>query len=457
MKIKTTHQIDMCQGPILSKMILFAVPLVLTGILQLLYNAADIIVVGNFAEQGAVSAVSTNGPMINLIINLFMGLSVGVSVTVARHFGAREHKEIHKTVHTAITISITCGIFLSFFGFFAARSLLEFMNSPPDVIDGATLYMQIFFIGMPFNMTYNFGSAILRATGDTRRPLYFLAFSGIINVCLNMFFVIVLQLSVAGVALSTIISQGISACLVIRALMKNTDGTKLILKELRIHKEQLITIIKLGLPAGIQGSMFSLANAMIQSSINSFGSSIITDGNGISMNLEGFLYISANCIHQACVTFTSQNIGARQFKRVRKCLPRCLFLAVVMIVPQSVIFAYFSENIVSIYTKDAEIIALASARIVYISALYFMCAFMDVTTGQLRGLGYSFIPMIISIGGICGFRLIWIATAFAWNPTLEMLYHTYPLSWTITVMANLICYFIVIRKFPKEDSPLIRA
>ncbi len=444
------NQINMSKGPIFSGMIRYTIPLVLTGILQLLYNAADIIVVGNFAEQGAVSAVSTNTHIINLIINVFLGLSIGINVTLGRFFGAKDDKEIHKTVHTSILIAIIIGFFLSVIGFFISRPLLEYMQSPPDVLDRATLYMQIYFIGMPFNIVYNFGGAVLRAIGDTKRPLKFLALSGVVNVILNLFFVVVLNLSVAGVAFATIISQGVSAFLVIRCLIKADDSTKLCLKSLKIHKDSLLSILKLGLPAGLQGSLFAFSNALIQSSINEFGS-IVSDANGIASNLEGFLYVTVNCIQQTSTTYTSQNVGASKFGRVRKCLPYSYLIILLIIVPGSIVLTLFASEISMIYTQNAEIIAYTVERLTITIPLYFMCCVMDVNTGHLRGLGFSLSPMLIAVSGVVVFRILWISFIFPEFYSLQTLYLSYPISWFITISANLTLYFIVRKKVPSKD------
>ena len=438
---------DMTTGPLIPEILKFSGPLVLTGILQLLYNAADIVVVGRFAGAASLAAVGSTGSLINLIINVFMGLSVGASVMVAKHFGAGNRQAVENGVHTAITVAILAGILVGVFGFVMARPLLRLMDSPPDVLDLASLYMRIFFLGMPANMLYNFGAAILRAVGDTRRPLYFLSISGLVNVFLNLFFVIVFHMDVAGVALATIISQIISAVLVILCLIHSDGLVHLNLRALRIEKRAMKEILRVGLPAGFQGSLFSISNVLIQSSINSF-QSVAMAGNAASSNLEGFVYTAMNAIHQADITFASQNYGAGKARRVNQVMWACL--ATVSVIGLALGFGVLALGtpLLSIYNQDPEVIAFGLKRMRIILPTYFTCGMMDVMVGQIRGIGYSIMPMIVSLTGACLFRIVWILTIFAVPQyhTLEVLYLSYPASWVLTFSIHMICYLLVRKK-----------
>ena len=448
------YEIDMCRGPLTGKIILFAIPVILTGILQLLYNAADIVVVGQFAGKEALAAVGSTGALTNLIINIFIGLSIGTSVVVSNYYGAGNREGISDAVHTSIAIAVLSGAFLAIVGFFAARPMLLLMGTPEDVIDGAVLYMQIFFLGMPFNMVYNFGGGILRAVGDTRRPLYFLTISGIVNVVLNLVFVIGFKMSVAGVALATIISQLISAILIVRCLILTDSVIKLHIKQLKIHKHTLFMIMRIGLPAGIQGSLFSISNVLIQSSVNSFGS-VVVAGNSAASNLEGFVYTAMNAVYQTAVTFTSQNMGAKQYKRTRRVLHICLIFVTLIGVVMGGAFYLLRNVLLRIYNNDAEVIAKGAVRMLYLCAPYFLCGIMDVMVGQLRGMGYSIMSMLISLSGACLMRIVWIYTAFRAIPTLDVLYLSYPVSWGLTFIIQYVCYLIVRRKYPKKDEELV--
>lgn len=446
-----SYEIDMCNGPILKKVLLFSLPLMLSGILQLLFNAADIIVVGRFAGSQSLAAVGSTTALINLLINIFIGLSIGANVMVARYYGGKRQKDTSETVHTAITMSLISGAFLIILGFFASKTLLELMGTPEDVIGRSVIYMRIYFAGMPVIMAYNFGSAILRAVGDTRRPLYFLTLAGVVNVVLNLFFVIKLQMDVAGVALATVLSQCISAALVLRCLMKMDGALKLQLSKLHIHKRKLLAIMKIGLPAGMQGAVFSISNVLIQSSVNSFGS-IAMAGNTASANIEGFVYTSMNAVYQTNLSFTSQNIGAEKYSRINKILFTCL--GTVTIVGMFLGFGAVlgGKKLVQVYSTDPEVISYGMLRMTIICTTYFMCGWMDTLVGSLRGVGYSVLPMIISLTGACGFRVLWLFTVFAWRPTLEILYISYPISWLITAAAHLFFYFRIYKKLPKKDG-----
>ncbi len=447
------YEMDMTTGALLPKVILFSGPLVLSGILQLLYNAADIIVVGRFAGEQALAAVGSTGSLINLLVNVFMGLSVGASVVIARAFGAGDLKCVRDGVHTAISVAGISGVVVGVLGFVLARPLLELMNNPPDVIDLSTLYVRIYFCGMPFNMLYNFGAAILRAQGDTRRPLYYLTIAGLVNVALNLLLVIVFHLSVMGVAVATVISQIISAVLVLVCLVRSHGAIHLDVHSLKIHGTLLRDIMRVGLPAGLQGSLFSVSNVLIQSSINSFGS-IAVAGNSAASNLEGFVYTAMNSIHQADLTFASQNYGAKAYGRVRRTMWVCLGTVVTIGLGLGMIFYALGTPLLSLYNNNPEVIRYGLLRMGIILPTYFLCGMMDVMVGQLRGIGYSIMPMIVSLTGACLLRIVWIMTVFAVPEfhTLTVLYISYPVSWLATFATHMACYLVVVRKLPKTDA-----
>ena len=447
--MKKSYEIDMIHGPLLSRMILFAVPLMLSGILQLLFNAADIIVVGRFSGSQALAAVGSTSSLINLLVNVFMGLSIGANVLTARYMGARDERELHDTVHTSITLSLISGVALIFIGVLLARPLLELIGTPEDVIDQATLYMQIYFVGMPATMLYNFGSAILRAVGDTKHPLYFLLVAGVINAVLNLFFVIVCHLDVAGVAIATVISQCISAVLVLLCLVRAEGPYRVDLRKLRIHGRRALQIVRVGLPAGIQGAIFSISNVLIQSSVNSFGS-VAMAGNSASNNLEGFIYTSMNAVYQTSLNFTSQNLGAGKRERLTPILLRCLGIVTAVGAGMGLVFYLLRFPLLGIYSEDAEVVQFGTLRLTIFCATYFTCGIMDTCCGSIRGLGYSVLPTIVSLTGACGLRVLWIFTIFAANRSLTVLYLSYPVSWVITALAHLICYIVILRR--KGDS-----
>lgn len=442
---KKSYEIDMCTGPLLGKMLVFAIPLMLSGILQLLFNAADIIVVGKFTGSTALAAVGSTSSLINLLINVFIGLSVGSNVLIARFYGARQEKEVSDTVHTAITLSLLSGIFLSIAGFFLAKPLLALMGTPEEVLNQAALYMKIYFLGMPVIMLYNFGSSIMRATGDTKRPLYFLLIAGIINVILNLFFVITFHMGVAGVALATVISQCFSAALILLSLIKDTGYCHLSLRKLHISKDKLIRIAQIGVPAGLQGAIFSISNVLIQSSINSFGA-IAMAGNTAASNIEGFIYTSMNAFHQTSVNFTSQNLGAKKLNRIHRILGLCLILVSVTGLVLGGGAYLLGANLLGVYSSDPEVIKFGLMRMRVICLTYFTCGIMEVLVGSLRGLGYSVLPMVVSLLGACGLRILWIYTIFNWDRSLFTLYVSYPVSWIITALVHALCFYFVRKK-----------
>lgn len=443
----TSYEMDMVHGPITSKVLIFTVPLVLTGILQLLFNAADVAVVGQFSSSNSVAAIGSTSSLINLLISLFMGIGVGVNVLVARYYAIDHKKDVSETVHTSIAVSLIAGTLLAITGIVLARRLLVLMGSPDDVIDLSTLYIRIYFLNMPANIIYNTGASILRAVGDTKRPLYFLIISGSINVFLNLITVIFFHMDVAGVALATSVSIYVSAALIMLTLIRSSGSFAFSWKKMKITPDKLKKILIVGLPAGLQGTVFSISNVLIQSSINSFGS-IAMAGNAASGNIEGFVYVSMNSFYQACVTFTSQNYGVRDMERVKKVLKNCLVLVMItgLILGNS---AYFFGNVLlSVFTRDPEAIAFGLKRLSVICTLYFLCGMMDTVCGSVRGLGYSLAPMIVSVVGVCMLRILWIFTVFQIPRfhNLVVLYFSYPITWIVTFTAHLVTYLILMKK-----------
>lgn len=446
-KKSKSYEINMCEGPIFSKLLLFAGPLMLSSMLQLLFNAADIIVVGRFAGDNSLAAVGSTSALINLLVNFFMGLSIGTNVLVSRYYGARHDEHLSDTVHTSMMVSIVGGVILAVIGFFFSKTFLIWMQSPVEVLPLASLYLKIYFLGMPASMIYNFGSAILRAVGDTKRPMYYLSLAGVVNVVLNLFFVIVWHMDVAGVAIATVISQIISAILIIRCLIKEKGMYRLDLRKLSVNREILGKIFRIGLPASFQGMLFSISNVIIQSSVNSFGA-VIVAGNSAGANIEGFVYMGMNAFYQAAISFVGQNVGANKYDRVGKIAIRAEILVILTGIIMGNVGYYFGENLLSFYSKSPDVIAAGMVRLLYILVPYCLCGMMDVMVGVLRGLGYAVMPMIVSLIGACGLRLAWIFTFFQ-QPRFhetKYLYITYPVSWAVTFLTHVICYFIVRRK-----------
>lgn len=446
-----TYAMDMCEGSILPKMLRFAIPLMCSSILQLLFNAADVIVVGKFCGDNSMAAVGSTTPIINLMTNLFMGLSIGANVLVAKYYGAREEKKVHEAVHTAVALSILSGLVLTIIGILFTKQILIWMNTPEDVFPLASKYLKIYFLGIVSVMLYNFCNSILRAVGDTKRPLYYLLFAGVINVLLNLFFVIVCELDVAGVALATIISQCVSAFLIIRCLCREQAMYQLFLGKIKFYGHALKKILHIGIPSGIYGTVFSLSNVVIQSSVNSFGATIMA-GNAAAMNIEGFVYMAMNAFHQTAISFVSQNYGAGKIKRIWKIslLSQACVIVTGLVLGQLTVL--LGSQLVGIYSSEKLVIEAGIVRLKYICGPYFLCGMMDVMVGILRGLGRSVIPTIVSMIGACGLRLVWIFTIFAQEKyhTTRMLYLSYPLSWGITTLAHIICFLIVWRGIKKR-------
>ena len=447
---------QMLQGPILKNVRRYTIPIILTSWLQLLFNAADLIVVGQFDGSHSLAAVGATGAITNLIVNLFIGLSVGAGVGVAHGLGSGDDEVVHRTIHTAIPAAIFSGLFLTMVGVSLSKTFLTWMDTPANILPLSTLYMQIYFGGMTFKMVYNFAASMLRAAGDTQSPLKFLSIAGVINVVLNFIFVTAFHMNVAGVALATAISQGVSAVLVVRTLMRRTDACKLEWKKMRIYKPQLLKMIRIGLPAGVQGSMFSISNVMIQSSINSFGD-IVMSGNTAAGNIEGFIFTAMNALHQTAVNFTGQNVGARQYDRVKKILFTCLGCVTVAGLALGTLAYAFGPKLLGIYIPDSpEAIGYGLTRMRYICMVYFLCGLMDVSTGALRGMGASTVPMIISVLGVCGIRLLWIATIFQIPQyhTVDCLYVSYTVSWVVTFICQFAAFWLVYNKQRRKAESL---
>jgi len=449
------RNVDMLNGSILPNIIRYTIPIMMTSILQLLFNAADLVVVGRFCGSIYVGAVSATNALTNLIINLFIGLSVGAGVTVAHGLGGKDNEEVHRTVHTSLLTALVGGVMLTFIGVTFSEEFLKLMGTPSNVLPHSALYMRIYFGGMVFSMVYNFCSSILRAAGDTKSPLIYLSIAGVINVVLNCIFVTVFHMNVDGVALATVISQCISSILVVIALMRRTDACHLTLRKLRFYKKQLGKVIRIGLPAGIQSSLFSISNVIIQSSINSFNSDAVIAGNGAAANIEGFVYVVMNSFHQAAVNFIGQNAGAHKFDRIKKIFPVCLISVAVAGLATGVSVWVFGKPLLSIYITDStEAISHGIVRLAYLGIPYFLCGLMDVSTGALRGLGSSFVSMIISVLGVCGIRIMWIYTIFQIPQyhTQECLFLSYTFSWLITFLIQLFAFIILFKRKSRSDT-----
>ena len=449
------YEMDMCSGPILRKMLMFALPLMLSSILQLLFNAADIVVVGKFAGDNSLAAVGSNTALINLLTNLFIGLSIGANVVAARHYGAKAWDDLRRTVHTAMLLSMLSGALLLVLGVIGAEQMLIWMQTPEEVLPLATVYLRIYFLGMISTMVYNFGSALLRAVGDTKRPLYFLLCAGIINVILNLLFVIGFQMDVMGVAIATVISETVSALLVLRCLVKEKGGIHLELRAMRIDRKKMLQILRIGLPAGFQGVVFALSNVVIQSSVNIFGN-IVVAGNSAAANLEGFVYMAMNAFYQTTLSFVSQNYGAGEQKRINRIvlLGEACVIVTGTLLGNMVVF--FGNDLLQIYSNNPEVIAAGMVRLHYISMIYALCGIMDVMVGALRGIGYSIMPMIVSIVGVCVLRLIWLATGFQIPEfhKIETGYLSYPVTWILTSLVYIVFFvWIRIRSARKKSAP----
>ena len=447
---------NMLTGPLFSGIVSYTVPIILTSLLQLLFNAADLMVVGRFCGSVSVAAVGATGAVTNLIVNLFIGLSVGAGVTVAHGLGSQSYEDVHRTVHTALPVALVSGVVLTGIGVACAETFLRWMDTPENVLPLSAVYMRIYFGGMTFNMVYNYCASILRAAGDTRSPLIFLSIAGVLNVVLNVVFVTVFHMNVAGVALATSISQALSAVLVVLALMRRKDACRLMLSRLRFYKTQLLKMARIGLPAGVQGSLFSISNVLIQSSVNSFGD-VFMSGNAAAANIEGFVYVIQNAFHQTAVNYIGQNAGARRYDRVKKILWICIGCVTVAGLTAGGLAYGFGRQLLGIYITDsAQAIEDGMIRLSFICIPYFLCGLMDVSTGALRGMGSSVPPMIISVLGVCGLRLGWIYTVFQLPQyhTPQCLYFSYAVSWTVTFLIQMAAFVIVYRRRLRLDARL---
>lgn len=442
---------DMCNGPIFSKVVLFAIPIMLSSLLQLFFNAADIVVVGRFAGDNSMAAVGATSSLIHFLINFFMGLAIGTNVLVAKLFGAKQENNLSKAVHTTAALSFIAGIIMTILGCFGAKQMLIWMQTPEQIIDQSTLYTRLFFLGTIPNMIYNYGSAILRAVGDSKRPFYYLVFAGIINVILNLIFVIVLKMDVAGVAIATVISQTISAILIIQCLLRANGYYRIYPRKIKIDPVCLKEILWVGIPAALNSTMFSIANIVIQSSINSFGE-IVVAGNSAAISIEGFVYVSMNAFAHTALSFTSQNLGAKKLIRIKKSLIYNLLCACVIGLITGLTAVCFGREIMSIYSNTPEVIKAGLNRMAFICGTYFICGMMDVTINSLRGFGYSLAPTCVSFVFVCGIRLLWIAIFFTQEQyrTTGTVYFSYPLSWLLTLLALAIFHIIVYRKKSRE-------
>jgi len=446
MNTKTSkYEIDMCNGSILDKLVSFSIPLMLSGILQLLFNAVDIIVVGQFTGNEALAAVGSTTALINVFVNLFIGISLGASVLAARFYATGQEKEMSETVHTSITLALISGIAMGIIGVIAAKGALELMDTPDNVLNLSTLYMRIYFMGMPFFMLYNYGAAILRAVGDTKRPLLFLIISGATNVVLNLLLVIQFHLGVAGVAIATVISQCISCILVLRCLYLSDGSYQLRFNKLGMNARYVRQIFQIGIPAGIQSTIINFSNVLLQSSVNSFGS-VAMAGYTAANNILGFLYVSVNSITQACMSFTSQNYGVRKFKRMDKVLLECLGLTVIVALVLGGGSYLFGAELMHIYTKSTKVIECGIDIMLYTTVTYFLCGIMDLLPGALRGMGHSTVPMILSVIGTVGTRIVWIYVIFPCHRSLDFLFISYPVSWLLTIVMQVICFYFVRKK-----------
>lgn len=443
---------SMLDGPLFVNILLYTIPIILTSVLQLLFNAADLVIVGQYCGSLSVAAVGATTYITNLMVNFFVGLSVGAGVTVAHGIGSGQEEEVHHTVHTTLPMALVSGVILTVVGVSCSETFLRMMDTPESVLPLSAVYMKICFGGVTFTMVYNFCAAILRAAGDTRSPLVFLTFAGVLNVLMNLFFVRVMNLNVAGVALATTISQGVSAVLVVIALMRRKDGCRLVLSQMRFYGGQIRKIFRIGLPAGTQSALFSISNVLVQSSVNSFGE-VFVSGNAAAANIEGFLFASLNSYHQTAVNFVGQNIGARQYDRVKRTLWICMGCVMVTGIAFSAIVCGFGKQLLSIYITDSpEAIGYGMLRLFCVGSLYFLCGMMDVSTGALRGMGASLVPMVICLLGACGFRIVWVATVFRAYPAPECLFLCYPISWTVTLLCQMAAFFVVYRRQTRTVS-----
>ncbi|MDO5398296.1 MAG: MATE family efflux transporter [bacterium] len=448
---KIKKEMDLLHGSLWDKILIFALPLAASSILQQLFNSADVAVVGQFAGSRALAAVGSNGAVINLLVNIFVGLSVGANVIIARYIGEKNVRKVQSAVHTAVLVAVISGLIIMLLGLAVTRPILTLMSTPEDIIDLAVVYLRIYFLGMPFMMLYNFGAAILRSRGDTKRPFVCLLISGIVNIILNLFFVVVCKLSVAGVGIATVVSNIISSCMVLYFLIHEESEIKLSLRKLRIDFRILKEIARIGLPAGLQGVVFSFSNICIQSALNSLGSDAVA-GSAAALNFEYFVYFLLNAFTQACITFTSQNYGAGEYSRCKRVTQLCVLMGFVFSTALSLVFYLLGENVLRFYTTEPVVMEIGLLRMKYCLLMQFVSVFMDVFSGSLRGLGYSMIPALISLASSCGFRLLWVYAVFPKSRTFTTLVQSYPISWVIGSAGMVIAYFIVSRLLLRRNK-----
>lgn len=441
-ELKKTGQMDMLNGSLLDKILLFALPLAASSILQQLFNSVDVAVVGRFASSQAQAAVGCNGPVINLLINLFVGISVGANVVIANYVGQNRKDKIKDTVHTAMLVALISGVFLLTAGLLIARPILTVMNTPPDVMEHAVLYLRIYFLGMPFIMVYNFGAAILRSIGDTRRPLYCLVLSGVINAGLNLFLVIVFQMGVSGVAIATVVSNVVSAVMIWGFLTHEDGPVHLSARELALSKQELRKMLQIGIPAGLQSMVFSLSNVFIQTALNGYGSAAVA-GSAITLNYEYFTYFVITAFNQTAVTFTSQNFGANRYERCKKVFWLCTVCSIVITGCMSWSIIAGRGFFIGLFTSDPEVIKYAVTKMMFILTLNVIATSYEVGGAALRGIGYSLTPAMLTVFGTCIFRIVWIYTVCRQYTSFEALMVVYPISWVITGTAVLLAYFII--------------
>ncbi len=430
----------MTNGPFFKKILAFSVPLMMTGVLQLIYNAADSVVVGRFAGAVSLAAVGSTGSVVALIVNLFVGFSTGSGAVVARHIGEEDNRAMHRSVHTTMTLSLICGLIVCAVGVFFSGAILKAMDTPADVLPLSTLYLKIYFMGAPGSLVFNFGASVVRANGDTKRPLAILSLSGLVNVGLNLLLVIVFKMDVAGVAIATITSQYISAVMIVIRLCRLPNACRLSLSRLRLYSEEVKDILRIGFPAGLQSVLFSLSNVIIQSTVNGFGSNAMA-GNAAAANADAFIYVCTNSVSQTAMIFTSQNMGAKKYENVTKIYYRCLLFAGGVGIALGILGLCFPTGVISLFSKDASVISYGVSRLKVMMPTYFLCGLMDVAGWQLRGMGCSVEPMILTLIGACGLRILWIYTVFPFRPTLGFLYVSYPVSWILTFLALFILFY----------------
>ena len=439
------NYIDMLNGPLLAKILLFALPVAVSGILQQLFNSADMAVVGRYAGSRSLAAVGGNGPVINLMISLFIGLSLGSNVVIAKYIGQKKEDKVEEVVHTSVSIAIISGFLLLALGQLIAKPILSLIGTPDDVINLASLYLRIYFLGMPFLMIYNFGAAILRSIGDTKRPLYALIVSGFVNIGLNLLFVIVFGMDVIGVGIATSLANSVSAAIVVYFLIHENSVIRLNVRKLCISKEHLVNIFKIGAPAGIQGMVFSISNVCIQSAVNGFGSYAVA-GSAAALNFEIFTHFVTNSFAQAAVTFTSQNFGARYYDRCKKVFTICIVMGIFFTLVMSQTFVFFRHSMIRFYTTDPRVIHYAIIRMLEVEMFTFIAVFYEVGAGALRGMGHSLLPALVTMTGSCIFRIFWVFVFFRDLKSFARLMSVYPISWIITALLMLVFYYLIRKK-----------